>query len=183
MIKRSELKKNIYVRMSDTLDFDSYWSRLMKGRYFKVDIPAKEPDDSDFWSMTHGVITMYGLNYCKSASNTDMIKISDKESERLKYVFDNKKEFPELFSTGRKIERIMNNIEEALDDLEVYRFDLWDVADVNNFMERVQDEIPEDVLEEIEDYELEDLKEMFIELESLLDKLTLLEDKYIREIK
>lgn len=107
MIKRSELKEGMYVRMSDVLDNHSFWSRFMKGRYYKVEIPASEPDNATCWSMTCGTLIMYGMNYVKYASNTDMDKISSEENERLTYIMKNQHEFRDLFRTGNKINRLM----------------------------------------------------------------------------
>jgi len=184
MIKRSKLRENMYVRMPDILDNDSFWSRLMKGRYLQIDTPATEPDDATSYGPCYGTITMYGINYMKPIFNDDMKPITSKEQKRLSYIFKNQEEFKDLFKLGRKIDRKIDNIEDLLDNIGVYKFNLWEISDTQNFIEQIKDEIyfnNSDVdLSEYED-ELEELKEIFKELEKLLDELTHLEDMYIRK--
>ncbi|MCQ4924975.1 hypothetical protein NE686_17880 [Tissierella carlieri] len=179
MINRSVLKEGMYVRMSDVLDNNSFWSRLMKGRYFKVEKPATEPDDATCWSMTYGTLIMYGMNYFKQACNTDMNEITKVENERLNYIFKNKEEFKDLFIIGKKINRTIGNIDEVLNDLEIYSFNLWDISDSKIFIERIREEVDYEV--DACETELQELEELFDKLEKLLDELTCLEDKYVRK--
>ena len=186
MIKRSELKESMYVRMSDVLDNGSFWSRLMKGRYFQIDTPATEPDDATCYGPCYGSIIMYGMNYVKQAFNSDMEPITPEEQGKLSYVFKNQNEFKGLFKLGEKIYRHIGNIEDLLNEVGVYGLNLWEISDTKNFIEQLKEEIclndSNANLSEYED-ELEELEEMFNRLISMLDNLSALEDKYIRRVK
>ena len=177
MIKKSELKEGMFVKITDVLDRNSFGSRLMKGRYFEVDIPAKEPDDEMFASPSSGAVIMYGVNYVKQVSDNYMEPISHEEQDRLRSIFDNQSEFKDLFKLGKKIDRQIDEIENLLDEIGVYQFDIWEVSDADDLIDQIIDGSDVD-LSDFKD-ELDELKEMFEELETMLDNLSELEDRYI----
>lgn len=181
MMKRSELAKGIYVRITNEYD-DHFWSRLLKGRYMLISNPDTTPDDAKCWGLTGGGIVFHSMGFHKSVSNVDMEPVSGEEAERLRYIAKNKKSYPEFHKLGLKINRAINLIEEIIfDELQVFHFDLWDISDRKDFKRAILDELPEDDDSDIED-KVEELALMFDELDELLTKLTQLEDKIVRGI-
>lgn len=177
---RSEMKERMYVRIKDELDNDSFWSRILKGRIFKIDKPAPEPDDSMCWSMTYGTLIMYGMNYMTRESNTIMEPLPPEQQEKMEYIFENKHEFKELFKLGRKYDRKIEALDDMLSDIGVYGFDIYDVSDKNQLVERIQDEM--DCIDEDDMDVLDDIVELWVEIEEILEQLTELEDIHVRGI-
>lgn len=184
MIERSELKEGMYVRLNNQLDNDTFYSKLMEGRYCQIAQPATEPDDAKIWNPCVCTIINYGMNYYQNVFNNAMNKITKKEQEKIQYILTHKDEFKDLFKIGKKINRQLNNIEELLNEIGVYHLSLWEVSDSRHFIESVKETIYWDNENaDIKDYkiELEELEEMWTDLENILKQLTLLEDIHIRK--
>lgn len=185
MIKRSELKKDQIVRIQTEMNDTSFWSRLAKGRYYRVTFPATEPDDAKSWNECTGNVIMYGVNFAKNCSNSIMESISDKESDSVNLILASKREFKEIFRIGTRIDRLMDEITDACDNLEAYHLNLWDICDKDHLKGMIIDMFYNCHSEE-ESIDLDDVEEvvdMWDELEELLIKLDELEDKIVRGIK
>ncbi|MGB9804326.1 hypothetical protein [Desulfofundulus sp.] len=180
MAKRSELKEGMYVRMNPELDPNSYWSRLIAGRYLYLYKVAEEPDDAGIWSPCVGSVLYWPVGYMKSVDNEDMILISEAEQERIKYILQHKHEFGELFRTGRKLERAIEALDDYLRENCEEHVDLWDVMDAEDLADKVRwamsDEAEGDEIGEV----VSEAVEMWGEIEKLLGELDRLEDKYVR---
>lgn len=177
---RSEMKKGMYVRIKDELDDNSFWNRIFKGRIFQIDKPAPEPDDAKCWSMTYGTLTLYGMNYITRESNGVMEPLGPEEQAKVRYIFDNKHEFNDLFKLGRKHDRQREELEKLISDLGVYGFDIYDVSDKDHLVDRLHSEM--DCIDEDDEEVLDDIVDLWVEIERNLDEITKLEDKYIRGI-
>lgn len=180
MSKRSELKEGMYVRMNPELDPDSYWQRLIAGRYFRVDKVAEEPDDAEMWSPCFGSVLYWSVGYVMQVDNENMVLISEAEQERIKYILHHKHEFSELFRIGRKLERAIEMLDNYLRENCEEHVDLWDIMDAEHLADKVRwamsDEAEENEIEEV----VGEAVEMWGEIEKLLEKLDRLEDQYVR---
>jgi hypothetical protein len=175
--KRSELAKGMYVRMNPELDPEnSYWERLFAGRYFHIEEVAKEPDDAKGWGPCYGTLIYWSLNYMKQAFNDNMLLISDAEQKRIKYIFKNKHEFTDLFKVARKLERVMESLDNHLEDCG-HGINMWEMMNAKQLSRAIRDEMYGFDNEEA----VNKAVEMWEEIEELLTKLDELEDRYIRK--
>lgn len=181
MIKRSELKPGMIVRVCSETNESSFWQRLLTNRYVEISKVAPEPDNALAWSMSSGLVLYYGVNFYKQISNTDIEPVSTEEQERVQYILKHEDEFLDLFKLGRKINRKIDAIENILfDDLGIYTFDLWDCDDANHFKEMVTEALCCEGLI-VDSIIIEEAKEEYQELLDMLDKMTELEQKHIRD--
>lgn len=183
MIKRSELKEDMYVRIQVNYD-DSFWSRLMSGRYMNVSRPDTTPDDSKSWGFSYGGVVFYGMSYHKGISNHQMEPVSVGEMDIIRQIHTKKEDYPEIHKVGKKIYRTIEALEELLrNDLELRETDLWDVSDSKDLRRQINEELSSSDVD-IEDFSdiVDDVMNTFDELEELLIKLTQLEDKVVRGI-
>ncbi len=179
MILRSQLKKGQYVRIQTELD-DSFWYKPLAGRYFQIDKVAKEPDDA---GPCYGTLICWGMNYLEQMFNDNMLAVSDAEQERIKYILKHKEEFKDLFKLGCKIDRVKEQIESIIEnDLGQYDFNVWEYESADTLVDELEDCIMDEMEPEEEEIEsaLEDIKELFDKFLLLLKELTELEEKYVR---
>ncbi|SHE95502.1 hypothetical protein SAMN02745218_01124 [Desulfofundulus australicus DSM 11792] len=180
MAKRSELREGMYVRMNPELDPDSYWQRLIAGRYFRVGKVAEKPDDAEIWSPCFGNVLYWSTGYVMQVDNENMMLISEAEQERIRYILKHKQEFGDLFRVGRKLERAVEMLDDYLRENCEEHVDLWDIMDAEHLADKVRwamsDEAEENEIEEV----VSEAVEMWGEIEELLEKLDRLEDKYVR---
>ena len=180
MAKRSELAKGMYVRMSPQLDPDnSYWERLFAGRYFCIEDVAKEPDDSNSCGPCYGTLIFWSVNYFKPAFNGDMLLVPEEEQQRIKYVFENKHEFKDLFKVARKLERVMEKLDDCLSNYDRY-MSMWDMMDDQQLAESLEASLCEAYSEEKMEEITEEAMEMWQEIIELIEELDKLEEKHIR---
>lgn len=175
MIKRSELAKGQYVRVTSEAN-DTFWERFALGRYFQVDTIDASPDDAGSCGPCHGDLIFWGINYCHQIFNGDMEPISEAEQTAIEAAFQNRGEFKELFRLGRKFERL----EEKLDDLctEFGHINVWEHNTLESLLEDVSC-----CIDDPEEYDLEDLQEeiseLWNEIIKVLDKLDEAEQRLI----
>jgi hypothetical protein len=180
MVKRSELVKDIYVRMDPNLDPDnSYWQRLLAGRYVQIDKVAKEPDNAKAWGPCYGTVIYWSPNYMQQVFNDNMMLIPQAEQDRIKYIFKNKDEFKDLFKTARKIQRLMKRLGNILEDCG-NGLDIWEFMDSEDVRVAIYDELGEDTDEDETEDIIEEALEVWDEIIELIGKLDELEEKHIR---
>ncbi|HBV97425.1 MAG: hypothetical protein JL50_08360 [Peptococcaceae bacterium BICA1-7] len=182
MILRSQLKEDQYVRVQPKLDDEDFWYKPMSGRYFGINSIAKEPDEARSYGPCMGSLVCWGMNYCLQLFNGNMEPVPEREQERIRYIFENPGEFKDLFKLGRKIERQVREVERIIeDDLGCRGHNIWEYQKAEYLIEDINldafNNLDEEDIADLED----DLKESFNEFLALLDKLTELEDKYIRQ--
>lgn len=179
MVKQTMLTDKKYARITEDCKNNSFLSRLTKGRYFKMIINSAGSDGSNT-----GSAIFYGMNYIKQVSNNNIIQISGNELRNLVQVLSNKNEYPELFEIGIRINRQLKMIMHALKSIGVTSLNLWEISDRQHFIVAIKKHFfTSNKNADINEYDMnfEDLEELFIELEALLERLTILENLYIRE--
>ena len=133
----------------------------------------------------YGRLILWHINYAQSLFNDNMEPVSQEEQQHIEYIFQHRDEFKDLFRLGRKIECKINIIERTIkDDLGILGVSIWEYGSSEQLAEDLRLEVEEkEIIADTEELEelLDEVRNGFNDLIALLDQLTELEDKYIRQ--